>query len=104
MVEDVLRGIKKESVEARFDGKPLYSCYVIGRALLPINDVPEDNVFGIPETRLNKDANATIEVYHVGFWLLIKNGKFSSGDHLLCFKAESRNYEIEAKILITVLV
>jgi hypothetical protein len=104
MVKDDLKGIKKESVEARFDDKPLYGCCVIRRAALPINDVPADNVFGIPETRLNKDANSTIGVYHGGFWLLIKASKFSSGDHLLYFKAESRNYEIEAKILITVLV
>ena len=97
-----LKGIKPETVKATFDGNPLWGCCVIRDKPLVIQNIPKDNVFGIPEDRL-KETNSAIEVYQGGFWLLLKEEVFTPGDHLLYFRAESVNYEIEAKILISTL-
>ena len=40
------------------------------------------------------------DLYHGGFWLLIREEDLSPGDHLLSLRADSKTYEKEAKILI----
>ena len=42
-------------------------------------------------------------IHHGGYWLLITAEQLGSGDHLLYFKANSKNYETEVKIPIHVL-
>jgi hypothetical protein len=98
-----LGGIREDTVEAKFDGEFLYGCSVIRKKPLKIYNVPKDNVLAIPENRLI-DTNYSIDVYHGGFWLLIKEEKITPGDHFLSFKAHSINYEMEANILISALV
>jgi len=98
-----LAGVRGEKVEAKFDGTPFHGCCVIRKKSLTVTNVPKDNVMGIPEERLKDQPSSAVQICHGGFWLLIKEEKFTPGDHLLYFKAESKNYEIEAKILISVL-
>jgi hypothetical protein len=105
---DCERIIKDDLVEiidiaAKFDGKEIYGCCVL-RTKVPItiSNVPKDNIFGIPEHRMHKDNS--IDVYHGGFWLLVREDKLTKGDHLLTFAANSVNYEIKAKISILSLV
>jgi hypothetical protein len=101
-VEKDLEGLIDKEVDATFDGTHFYGCCVLRNEPLTINNIPIDNVYGIPEDRL-KEVNSSISVYHGGLYLLIKEDKFTPGDHLLTFRAHSVNYEIDAKILITTL-
>ncbi|MGA9845453.1 MAG: hypothetical protein WBQ25_24410 [Nitrososphaeraceae archaeon] len=103
MMKDDLKAIKKESVVATFDDQPLYGCLTIRTQPLKVFNISKDNVFDIPEDRL-KDTNYEIDILHAGFWLLIKRDKFTPGDHVLYFKAQSPNYEMEEKILISALL
>jgi hypothetical protein len=102
-----LKGIRENSVEVLFDGedrKDKDGCMVVrNKEPLEISNVPEENVLGIPKERL-QESNHTIHVFHGGFWLLIRESELKAGDHLLLFKARSKNYEMSAKIIITVLV
>lgn len=103
MMKNDLKAIKKETVVARFDDQSLYGCLTIRRIPLKIFNVAKENVFDIPENRLS-DTNFAIDIYHAGFWLLLKKDIFTSGDHVLYFSAQSPNYEIEEKILISALL
>jgi hypothetical protein len=110
-----LAGIKE--VEAKFDDEEIFGCCVIRKEALDIGVIPKDNIIGIPSDRLSKSSNR-IGIYHGGLWLLLNPEKFkyqkekgikrvpalTKGDHLLYFKATSVNYEVEAKIQISVLV
>ena len=104
--EDVMKdlgGLYNDGIKATFDGEEFYGCCVIRKRPLSIGNIPKDNSIGIPEDTL-RENHSTIQVYHGGFWLLISEKQFSPGDHLLSFEAQSRNYEIEAKIMISALV
>lgn len=90
-------------INASFDREPIEGCCVIRKKRLHVPNVPTDNVIGIPEDRLIQSGN-TIETCHGGYWLLIKKDKLTPGDHLLDFSAISKNYELNVKILINVLV
>jgi hypothetical protein len=103
MMKNDLMAIKEDSVAATLDDEPLYGCLTIRSRPLRIFNVSKDNVFDIPVDRLS-DTNYEIDIYHGGFWLLIKKDVFTPGDHLLYFKAKSPNYEIEEKILISALL
>jgi len=110
-----LSGIK--DIEATFDDEEIFGCCVIRKEPIEIGDIPKDNIIGIPEERLQKNNNK-IDMYHGGLWLLLNPERFNygndkggtripaltKGDHLLYFKASSINYEVEAKIQISVLV
>ena len=98
-----LSGVYTNGIKATFDGDEFYGCCVIRKHSLPIRNIPKDNSIGIPEDIL-RDNHSTIEVYHGGFWVLIKEELFSPGDHLLTFDTQSRNYEIQAKMMISALV
>ena len=100
LIQDDLAGIFPEEVSASLDGEPIYGCSVIRNKFIEIANIPKDNVLGIPERRL-QETNSTIKLCHGGFWLLIKEDRFSSGDHLLSFSASSKNYEMRAKLLIS---
>lgn len=102
IIKNDLSRLKRETVEATFDGQSIHGCCVIRNKPLPIK-IPKENIIGIPEDRL-QETDFTVEIYHGGFWLLIREDEFSPGDHLLYFKAESVNYEMEAKILINALI
>jgi hypothetical protein len=95
-----LCGIKE--INASFDGEPIIGCCVIRNtsAEFPIAD--QDNVFDIPQEKL-VGPSAKINLCHGGFWLLFKEKTLTPGEHLLKFTAKSKNYEIDAKILIIVL-
>lgn len=101
IVEDDLAGISE--MTAKFDGQQIYGCCVM-RTKIPIilSNVPKDNIFGIQEQ--NMLPKNTVEVYHGGFWLLVREQKLTKGDHLLTFTASSANYEIKAKISILSLI
>jgi hypothetical protein len=43
-------------------------------------------------------------VHHGGYWLLITAEQLGSGDHLLYFNADSKNYEMEVKLPIHVII
>jgi hypothetical protein len=98
-----LSGVKADSVQASFDGDKFYGCCVIRRKPIEIS-IPNvhDNIFGIPEDRL-QESDGTVHTCHGGFWLLIKERFLTVGEHLLEFAAASKNYEIQSKILIRVL-
>jgi hypothetical protein len=96
-----LRGIKK--MTASFDKKPIYGCCVVRIEPIEFSNIPKDNAIGIPEDTLDRN-NSKITACHGGFWLLIREDRLTMGDHLLEFCAESNNYEIDAKILVTSLV
>jgi len=102
---DVVRrdlcGIKE--IEATLDDEDIFGCCVTRTTPLPIRNVPRDNIVKIPFDRLSAKDNI-INIVHSGLWLLLDTrdkGKFANGDHLLHFKANSVNYEIEAKIQIS---
>ncbi|HEY7079860.1 MAG TPA: hypothetical protein VH500_09170 [Nitrososphaeraceae archaeon] len=109
LVKDDLSGVRPASFWAKFDdyetdtGKKLYGCCVIRKTPLPIA-IPNvrDNIFGIPEERLLKSEGFT-HTFHGGYWLLIKESVLTPGEHLLQFNAESKNYEIQAKLHIRIL-
>jgi hypothetical protein len=100
IIED-LSGIIQ--LRAWFDRIPIEGCCVIRQKRLRVTNVPTDNVIGIPEDRLLK-ADHSIETCHGGYWLLIRKEKLTPGDHLLEFSALSKNYEMDAKMIINVLV
>ncbi len=100
IVED-LSGILE--LRAWFDRNPIEGCCVIRQSPLEVTNVPTENVIGIPEDRLLKSAHS-IKTCHGGYWLLIKEDKLTPGDHLLEYLAISKNYELNVKMLINVLV
>jgi hypothetical protein len=97
-----IRKINPKTFVAKLDGEPIYGCSVIrDKEALRIKNVPKNNIFNLPESELlNEQTGLTMDIYHGGFWLLIKEDVLKPGDHLLYFKAESAVYEMEAKILI----
>ena len=97
-----LDGILGETVEASFDGQPFYGCAVVRKDLLRIANIPENNVLGIPQDRL-QESGSTLDCVHGGLWMLISEKALTPGDHLLQFKVHSLNYQIQAKFLIKVL-
>jgi hypothetical protein len=88
-----------EYLKVSLDGKKLYGCTVLRKTPLRINNIPKNNIFDIPETRL-LDGDS-MEVYHGGFWVLTT--PLEPGDHLLYFESKSKNYEMQVKMLITTL-
>jgi hypothetical protein len=99
-----LLGIVPDSVNATLDGQTIEPCCVIRKkAPLKIENIPEDNVFGIPKDRLDR-SGSTVSILHGGFWILIRPDALASGDHLLEWKVESVNYKMDAHIRIGVLV
>lgn len=98
-----LAGVYDDGIRAKFDGEEFYGCCVVRKQPLPIRNIPADNSIGVPEDIL-RGNHSTIQVYHGGYWLLINEKFLSPGDHLLSFEAQSKNYEIEAKMMISVLV
>jgi hypothetical protein len=87
-----LSGVDWTGVKATLDGGALSYYCVIREQPLTIKGIPPNNPI--------KVVNRTINVYHGGFWLLIEQRDLPPGDHLLYLKANSKTYEMEAKILI----
>jgi hypothetical protein len=98
LIKKDLLGIRWEAMEASFDGEKIQGHCVITKKPSPIKVVPGKMVGYLPTSKMN----TTWKVYHGGFWLLLKEEILTSGDHLLYFKASSRCYESEGKILINV--
>ncbi len=94
-------GILDDSVEAYFDGKPFWGCAVVRNELLKISNVPDDNVLGIPQDRL-EEYGRSIECVHGGLWMLLSEKSLGLGDHLLEFKVHSKNYQVQSKFLIKI--
>jgi len=101
IVEADLNGILTDSVEAYLDGAAFYGCCVIRKELITISNIPDNNVLGIPQERLEESGHS-IECVHGGLWMLLNEEHLGHGDHLLQFKAHSKNYQIQAKFLIKV--
>jgi hypothetical protein len=90
-------------LEVNYDNTPITGCAVLRNETLEIEYVPRDNVMGIPEERLGEEN--TINISHGGFYLMLNPAShaMSRGDHLLQFKANSVNYEVDARIHINIL-
>jgi hypothetical protein len=95
LIKTDLSGI--DSVNASLDGQVIRGYCVIRDRPLQINNFPVKNITEIDGTRLSQNS---INLYHGGFWMLIRKEDLPPGDHLLSFSAESRTFEVEAKILI----
>lgn len=92
------------SINATFDGKPIHGCMVVRKKRFKIENVPVDNVFGIPRSVLEDREDSSIDILHGGCWLLLREQLFRYGEeHLLAYKVFSKNYEVSAKILINVI-
>lgn len=103
ILED-LTNIQGDSIKATFDGEPIYGCPVIRQEPLKISNIPEDNVVGIPTERMPGGDDFILEVIHGGFWIALKPENFTSGDHLLEFKVDSKNYRTNVIYTINSLV
>jgi hypothetical protein len=99
MVQKDLEGVYEMS--ATFDRKPLDGCCVIRALPLEVENIPKDNVMGIPSYRFKK-ANS-LNIVYGGFFALLKEEILTPGDHLLKFTANSVNYEIDASFFISAL-
>ncbi len=100
VIED-LSGIIE--LKAWFDRVPVEGCCVIRKKGLTVTNIPIDNVNRIPEDRILEFGNS-IKNCHGGYWLLIRKDKLTTGEHLLEFSGFSKNYEVNVKMLINVLV
>ena len=80
VVKQDLQGISETSIN--LNGEKITAKWVIRKKVLPI-------------------AGGTI---YGGLWLLLKANDLGRGDHLLSFKAISKNYEVEVKIPIHVMI
>jgi hypothetical protein len=98
LIKADLLGIRWGTVKTTFDGKDVYGYCVIRDKPLTISNIPSQNITKIGQKRLQ--SGDSINVYHGGLWLLIKQEDLPPGDHLLYFSADSKNFETEAKILI----
>jgi hypothetical protein len=105
--EDALIKLVKDDLdsvllEATFDDdQSIHGTLVMKEKPLEVSNVPKNNLYAVPEDRL--EAGSTTKIYHGGYWILIKDDMLTPGDHLLWFKAESKNFEVEAKIFINAL-
>ena len=98
-VQKDLAGIYEMS--ATFDKEPFDGCCVIRAAPLRVENIPRDNVMGIPSNRFK--TNNSLEIVYGGFFALLKETVLTPGDHLLKFKANSVNYEMDASLFISAL-
>lgn len=91
-------------LKASFDKEPVYGCTVVRKENLRVNNIPKNNVLGMPEHRLTNGN--TIQVRYGGFYLAIKEEMLTrkTRDHVLEWEVKSKNYEIEAKVFIMSLV
>lgn len=106
LLQEVIRdllGIYPKSVNAKIDGQTIEPCCVIRKKLLRVDNIPDDNVAGLPKDRLDECGKAFNIVYG-GFWMLIRKEILTSGDHLLEWTVESPNYKNYAQISINTLV
>jgi hypothetical protein len=101
IVIDDLCGIYE--LEAKYDNSDIVGCMVMRNDPLPIFNVPRDNIMGLPVDRLG-DKNS-ISICHGGLYLLLnpESSAMRSGEHLLTIMVKSINYEIYAKVHISVL-
>jgi hypothetical protein len=107
--DDRLRLVLKDlccvhTLNATFDGEPIHGCCVIRcqAGEFPIAD--KGNVIELPDERIDNRPVSTIHMCHGGFWILMREKYLDAGDHLLKFTSKSRNYEMNANILINALV
>lgn len=102
VISDLL-GINPKTLKAKFDGQNVEPCCVIRIKPLRIENIPDDNVIGLPRDRLDQSGR-TLNILHGGFWMLIVPERLSSGDHLLEWNVDSINYSLAVKIRINALV
>jgi hypothetical protein len=93
LIRTDLSGIRWNTVNATLDGEVTHGYCAIRDKAITFDNFPANNITEI-------DAKNSISLYHGGFWLLIRDEDLSPGDHLLSFSAESKTFELEAKILI----
>ena len=98
-VQKDLEGVYELS--ATFDREPFDGCCVMRALPLEVENIPKDNVMGIPSDRFKK-ANS-LNIVYGGFFALMKEEILTPGDHLLKFTANSVNYEIEGSFFISAL-
>jgi hypothetical protein len=83
-----------------------------------LSEVVKQDLQGITEISINLNGNKIAakwiirkkalpiagSTFYGGLWLLLKAKDLGRGDHLLSFKANSKNYEVEVKIPIHVVI
>jgi hypothetical protein len=92
------------TLNATFDGDSIHGCCVIRNQAQEFPIADKGNVVELPDQRIDNKPVSTIHMCHGGFWLLIREKYLTAGDHLLKFTSKSRNYEMNANILINALV
>jgi hypothetical protein len=104
LTELILKDLcRVETLNATFDGEHIHGCCVIRNKSGDFQIADKDNVIYLPDERLDRPVS-TIHMCHGGFWILLREQYLDAGDHLLKFTSKSRNYEMDAKILINALV
>jgi hypothetical protein len=98
LIRKDLFGIKWDTVCATFDDLHIFGMCIIRKVPLEIDGISQRNTTGIPSERLK--GGDKLYLLHGGFWLLIRKEYLDSGDHTLSLRADSKTYEVEAKILI----
>jgi len=98
LIREDLHGIRWEMMEASFDGEKIQGHCVVTKNPFKI-EIKSSNMVGC---RASKDGET--DIYHGGFWILLREERLTPGDHLLYFRASSKCYETEGKILINVSV
>jgi hypothetical protein len=93
-----------DTLNATFDGDPIHGCCVIRCQAREFPIADKGNVIELPDDRIDNRPVSTIHMCHGGFWLLMREKFLDAGDHLLKFTSKSRNYEMNANILINALV
>jgi hypothetical protein len=93
-----------DTLNATFDGKPIHGCCVIRCQAKEFLIADKGNVIELPDERIGNRPVSTIHMCHGGFWILMREKYLDAGDHLLKFTSKSRNYEMNANILINALV
>lgn len=89
-------------ISATLDNVPISGCTVLRNVPFEVQNIPSDNVRGVPSDRLSHKNS--MNVCHGGYYIMLNSESetLTRGEHLLHFKAQSVNYEIEAKVHIGV--
>jgi hypothetical protein len=105
--KDLVEMVKKQSNEVKnlnlkIDGIERIGCHVQNYKRMPIDEVPSDNVMGIPPEAMK--PNQTVEIVHDGFFALVNVNKLGPGDHLITIIGTGGTYLNAAMIVLNVLI
>ncbi len=104
--ESLVEMLKQETdqvknLELKIDGIERIGCHVKRYSKMKIEQIPEDNFFGILPQRMK--PNQTVEIVHEGFFALIDVNRLNPGDHMITIVAEDNTYFIASTIIVRVM-